>query len=141
MRLLYGQDAAVGKFVADRIPQVENNWGPMAAIGVVDDDNSLIAGFVYNMYYPEHGTIQISAASDSPKWATRKIIREVFSYAFNDLGVNKICSAIPLESERVIKFNKALGFIQEAVLAHQFGPKKHAAMLRLMKKDFEAKYG
>lgn len=141
MRLLFGHDDLVGKYVADRIPHADANWGPHVAIGVVNDEGRVIAGAVYNMYYPEFGTIQVSMAADDPKWASKNTRREILSYAFDNLGVNKVWIAIPHKSDRVIQFNKRIGFKQEAVLAHHFGPGTHSVICRMLKKDFEAQYG
>lgn len=141
MRLLFGFDKEVGKFVSDRIEHVGNDWGPMAAIGVIDDNNNLIAGAVYNMYYPEHQSIQISMAADSPRWANKAVIKGILDYAFDELNVNRVWTATPHKSERVIKFNQRLGFTKEAVLRDAFGRGSHSTICRLLKKDFEAKYG
>lgn len=141
MRILHGHDEAVAKFVSARIPHAGDDWGPMSAVGVLDSENKLIAGAVFSMFYPEFGTIQVSMAADSPRWATKKVIREILSTAFDKYGCNKVWTSTPHKSDRVIKFNKRIGFTEEAVLRDHFGKGSHATICRMLKKDFVKNYG
>lgn len=133
MKILYGADADISKWVAERIPHV-TDFGPCAALGVVTD--RLIAGIVFHDYQPECKTIQLSMAADSPTWASKEIIKELLSYPFNQLGVQKVWTATPHTNERAIKVNKKIGFKQEAVLARHFGD-RHAVICRMFKRDYE----
>tara|TARA_Y100001973_G_C5203922_1_gene339935 strand:+ start:3665 stop:4093 length:429 start_codon:yes stop_codon:yes gene_type:complete len=139
--LLYGHDAEVAEWVFENIPHLGNgDFGPCAAIGVLSKKHEIVAGVVYHDYQPDYLTIQLSMASVTPFWAKPDNIKGLLTYPFHQLGVNKIWTATPHESERVIKFNRHLGFTQEAVLAHHFGPKRHAVICRMLKPDFTRKY-
>lgn len=135
MKVLYGDDANVAAWVAARIPHA-NRFEKYTALGVIADNDAPVAGIVYHDYVPDYGTIQLSMAADSPKWAQREIIRQILAYPFIQLDVRKVWTATPLRNERAIKFNKGIGFKQEAVLAHHYG-EDHAVICRMFRKQFE----
>ena len=64
----------------------------------------------------------------------------ILRYPFVQLAVNKCWTAIPHDNERAIRFNKGIGFKQEAVLRHQFGPKRHAAICSMMRGEYLRRY-
>jgi RimJ/RimL family protein N-acetyltransferase len=134
MKVVYGMTPQISAWVADKIPHV-SEFGACEALGVTDGQ-SIVAGVVFHDYQPACGTIQVSVAATNPRWATRAIIKEILSYPFHQLKVRKVWSAMPLKNERAIKFNKGIGFKQEAVLSHQFGD-DHAVITRMFKKQFE----
>lgn len=113
-------------------------FGPCTAIGVINGRNEPLAGVVYHDYQPEFSTMQVSMAAISPRWAMRGIIRELLSYPFDQVQVNKLWAALPHTNERAIRFIRGLGFTQEAVLGRHFG-KTHAVICRLYKEDYYGK--
>ena len=141
VKLIYGHDAETAKWVGMRIPHVGERGfdGPAAAIGV--GSTSLIAGCVYHDDQGQFGTIQLSMAAISPMWARRHIIHGLLSYPFDQLGCFKVWTATAFDNEKALKVNRHVGFTQEAVLAHQFGYKRHAVIMRMLKPDFIKKYG
>ena len=136
MRLVY--DSRVAEWVADRIPHVRD-FGECAAIGVVTD--RLIAGVVYNEFYPEYGTVQLSMAADSSRWARRETIAGLLAYPFLQMNVYKVWTATPLDNGMALRVNEKIGFKQEATLAHHFGRKRHAVIRRMFKPQFLKLYG
>lgn len=82
-RLVYGRSDEISAWVAVRIEGCARGFGECQAIGI--DRGGLIAGFVYHNWSPEHGTIEISAAAVSPRWATRRNIAAVLAYPFDGL--------------------------------------------------------
>lgn len=140
MRLLFGHDEAVASWTAKRIPHMHGGtFGPCAAIGVVSDANEMLAGVVFHGWMPDYHTIQLSMAADSPRWARRGAIAGLLSYPFQQLGAWKLWTATPHTNERAIRFNKGIGFEQEAVLARHFG-KEHAVICRMFRHQYETRY-
>jgi len=141
VNLIYGHDADVANWVAAHIPDVGDRGfgGPVAAIGVGND--RLIAGMVYHDYQEQFGTIQLSMAAVSPMWARRSIIFGLLAYPFYQLNCFKVWTATAFDNEKALKVNRHVGFTQEAVLAHQFGFKRHAVIMRMLKPDFIKNYG
>lgn len=140
MRLVFGRDQAVAKWVADRIPFVrERGFGPCKAIGVIASDGRELAGIVYHDWNPDFRTIAFSIAAVSPAWARRGIIRGLFHYPFIDCGVLKLWTATPHRNLRALKALKGLGFTQEAILVRQFG-KDNAVINRMWASDYQRLY-
>lgn len=141
MRLLFAHDAEVSNWVARHIDHMRGDFGLSTAIGVMDDDLNPLAGVVFHDYQPAYGTIQLSAAATSPRWARKSVIRDILGYPFRELKVHKVWTATQHENLRAIKFNKGIGFTQEATLKDHFGIGKHAVICRMLVKDFERRYG
>ena len=74
-------------------------------------------------------------------WARRSIIFGLLAYPFHQLNCFKVWTATAFDNEKALKVNRHVGFTQEAVLAHQFGFKRHAVMMRMLKPDFIKNYG
>ena len=137
--LIYGEDEYVSAWTANLIPHVID-FGPCIAIGV-QSKGRLIAGIVYNEYQPQYGIIQLSMAAVSPMWARKEIIAELLRYPFEQLGVYKVFTAIPADNAMAIKVNIHVGLKREAVLAHHFGKKRHAVIMRILRPDYDRLYG
>lgn len=136
MKLLFGDDENIAQWVCEHLPQYEaRGFGAFSAIGVVSESGEPLAGVVFNEYKPQFRTMQITMVATSPRWATRNIVRSILAYPFLQVGVNKVWTATPHTNERALRFNKGIGFTQEATLAYQFG-KSHAVICRLLRKDY-----
>lgn len=138
MKLLLGDDERVAAWVAERIGL--DGFGPCTAIGVISDSGEAVAGCVYHDYQPRFGTIQMSCAAESPRWAAKGVIRGLLAYPFDQLGCRLAWLATPHRNERTIRFVKGIGFIPEAVLRDRFGKGSHAAIFRMLKTDFLKRY-
>jgi RimJ/RimL family protein N-acetyltransferase len=80
-------------------------------------------------------------AAVSPMWARKEIIAELLRYPFEQLGVYKVFTAIPADNAMAIKVNNHVGLRREAVLAHHFGKKRHAVIMRMLRPDYDRLYG
>ncbi|MEO5329947.1 MAG: hypothetical protein H7829_17085 [Magnetococcus sp. THC-1_WYH] len=137
-KLVFNADAAVAAWVGARIPTVGyDGFGPCSAIGIIRKNYTPVAGIVYHDYQKEHRTIQISMAADSPFWATRANILALLSYPFEQLDCFKVFTITPDENEIALRVNVHIGFETEAVLAHQFGPDRHAVFCSMIKPQFD----
>lgn len=141
-QVLYGYSDEVAKWVADRIPHVgEDGFDKPKALGVLSADGTrVLAGIVYHDYQPKFGTIQLSFAAESPMWARKDVIAELLAYPFRQLGLYKVWTATPADNEAALKVNYHIGFKREAILAHQFGRKRHAVINRLLEPDYKRIY-
>jgi RimJ/RimL family protein N-acetyltransferase len=141
MRTAWDIPNEVSAWTAKRIPHARGRIGNFYfAVGVVSEEGKAIAGIVFSDYYPDYGTIQVSVAAETPRWATRGIVAEILSYPFFQLGAQKVWSAMPHDNTRAIRFNKGIGFKQEGILARQFGD-KHAVITRMFAEDYRRIYG
>lgn len=151
MKLVLGDCQGVAAWVAQRIPGIEGKgFGPCAAIGLANDQNEAVAGFVFHdlQVWPDGATMQLSLASDSPRWLLQRksIGRAVLSYPFHQQRIWKLWTAIkhdggPAENNRTLKLGQSFGFTREALLVDQFGKGKHAFISRMTRKDYDKRYG
>lgn len=141
--LIYGHDAEVAEWVRQRVPNVQaRGFSECVAIGVPSRDMTrIIAGAVFNDYYPEFGTMQLSMAADSPMWARREVIRELLAYPFLQCQVWKLWTSTEICNKRALDVNSHIGFKREAVLAHHFGKNRHCVISRMTKPVFDRLYG
>jgi RimJ/RimL family protein N-acetyltransferase len=136
VRLIFGQDEAVARWVGSYIPHMGATIKDFSAIGVADANGRPVAGVIYHDFIRDYGTIQLSMAATSPRWAQKGIIKALLHYPFEQLGCNKVWTATPHTNERAIRFNRGLGFKQEGVLRHQFGKGVHAVVCGLLRNEY-----
>lgn len=111
--VLFGADDLVRAFVQARIRESrEGGFGPSTALGVVRD-GKLLGGVVYNNFNGHD--IHASYAFDNPKWASRAVLRILFGYPFNQLGVVRMTAVIGRRNKHARKMVERLGFKQEGV--------------------------
>lgn len=108
MRLLYGHSEEVARWVAQRIPDCDRGFGECQAFGIINDAGFL-GGVVFHNWNPECGTIEVSAAAKSPKWARPHIITELFSYAFGACGCRIVIARQSERNTRARKLWRAFG--------------------------------
>lgn len=106
-----GQDgfAAVEAFVSSKI------WGsPRAMSGdtalAVMNEGDPLGAVVYQNYCPDYGTIEMSSASTSARWMTRRTLFELYSYPFLQLGCQAVILRCDPGNVRMARINRAYGF-------------------------------
>lgn len=134
------KDGLVMNWVRERIGYVPD-FGKCEALGLVAEDGAPLAGAVYHEYRPECGTVMISFAAISPRWATENTVRAFLAYPFQQLGVNKLRAAIIHTNERSLRLTGGVGFKREGTLSDEFGPGKHAVMFGMFSRYFWRRYG
>lgn len=138
MRLLYGHDETVAKFVADLIPQVRaHGFGECKAIGVIDADGLLVGGMVFHHWWPEAGTIEFSGAARTAKWLTPHILDRMFSYAFDDVGVQMLITRNSGTNKRLHRQLAAYGF-ERFDIPRMFGRDENGVLWTLTEEAFRA---
>lgn len=121
MRLVSGVwSPVVAQWVADKIGH-GLDWGPCQAIGVVDKDDNLIGGVVFNAYQPQYRNIEVSFASVRSDWLTPSLCRGILSYAFDQLGCNRITSLTPKKLRKARQFLQKFGFVHEGTIRKGYG--------------------
>ncbi len=75
-------------FVASRCDE-RPDYGNCQTAGVFHK-GALVAGVIFHNWSPKYGVIEVSAASDDPRWATRGVLNELFGYVFS---VAQMCVA------------------------------------------------
>lgn len=127
---LFGIDQIVADWVAGQldIPSL----GPSAGIGVTLKDE-LIAGVAFNNChrYADRVTLEASIAATNPKWATRAVLRDFFSYPFVQMRATRLGVSCRKSNKHARKFVTRLGFRMEGV-ARRLWDGKHDAVVYSM---------
>ena len=146
MRLICGHDAEVAAWVAARIPHVStaDGFGPHRAIGVADGPN-MAAGIVYHNYIPRYAHCEISFAADTPRFATRGVIRGLMSVPFEQYECRTVSLLIPEGAVRVQKFvsgsgkngSFGMGFVRRGCLPQFFDENSNGVVYTMTRKDYD----
>jgi len=140
-RLLTGHDEQVAEWVSRTLPDHDGFAPDVRALGVFNAAGSrIIAGVVYHDYQPRAKTCGMTIASESPMFATRGTIRAMLSVPFEQFGCFKVCAMTRADNVKAQRFLKNVGFVREAILRHQFGPKIHAWFYGMTKPEFDKQF-
>ncbi len=141
-RLLIGHDEQVAEWVSRTLPDHGGFAPDVRAMGVFDASGSrILAGVVYHDYQPRFRSCAMSIASESPMFATRGTIRAMLSVPFEQYDCFKVNAMTRADNMKAQRFLKHVGFVREAILRHQFGPKIHGWVYGMTKPEFTARYG
>ena len=123
MRLILDQSDAVAAWVAERIPHMASaaDFGPCAAIGVAGADGRPLGGVVFSNWQPRFANIEVSFASESPRWLTRNLIRAILAYPFDQLACARLTAITPKKARPARAFLDHFGFKREGVIRKGFG--------------------
>ncbi len=141
--LLFGHTEAVAKFVAERAPIERPAWPVHChGVGVLRGDGALIAGVVFATDRPEFAAWEMSAAAISSLVFSIEIVNALGAFAFRQLPqVNRVWARTSTDNKRARALLKALGFTEEGVNACHYGPGRHAVIARLLRPEWERKFG
>jgi RimJ/RimL family protein N-acetyltransferase len=96
-------------FVSERVWGVEREFGKGRAM-VVSDDGTVKAVLIYHNYDSDAGVIEISGASDDPRWLNREVLGEMFWFPFHGLDCQAVVMRVDAENTRLLRILKAYGF-------------------------------
>jgi RimJ/RimL family protein N-acetyltransferase len=111
----YEHKDEVAEFVASRVPAASRGWvDNFAAIGFrVGGD--LIAGTVFHGWTPEWGIVEMSSASDDPRWLTPATLKAIFGYPFTQLNCRKAVMRVSSINERMCSIARRFGFSEHVL--------------------------
>jgi RimJ/RimL family protein N-acetyltransferase len=111
--VLFGADDLVRAFVQARIKEIgESGFGPSTALGVVRDGR-MLGGVVYNNFNGHD--IHATYAFESPRWASRDVLRTLFAYPFTQLGCVRMTGIVARKNKHARDMILRLGFKLEGV--------------------------
>ena len=110
MKILHGHSQEVADFVCSLIPRCAEGFGPCYGIGVLNEDGLLVGGIVFHGWDTPAETIEFSGAAITSKWMTRKLLHEIFSYAFDFLGCQMIMTRNSVTNTKLHRQLSAYGF-------------------------------
>lgn len=132
MNFIFGQDQAVAAWVESRLRGISNGFGQYSAIGI-EDSGKIIAGVVYHDY--RRFSIQLSMASESPRWCSRKTLNILLGYPFNQLMVERITACTAKNNKRLRSLVTRLGFKLEGTLRRGHDGKKDLLLYGMLREE------
>jgi RimJ/RimL family protein N-acetyltransferase len=131
--VLFGADEMVTDLVRSRIPHMrDKSFGQCSALGVVRN-GALLGGVVFHNY--QGFCIEVSWAFDSPRWASRDVLRTLFSYPFGQLNCVRLTSLAPRSNKKSRKAVVQLGFKLEGVHPKAFDGVTDAMSYGMLRSD------
>ena len=142
MRLLLGQDEAVGKFVADLAPIERPVWpSGFSTFGVIRDDGALVGGVVFSDWRPAFKTVELSGAALSRHAFGPRTLLPIGEYVFGQLGAFRVWARTSVDNKPARAFLKHIGFTEESISAHHYGRGQHAITLRIIPAQWQHRWG
>jgi len=141
-RLLWGHDQTVIDFVAERAPIERPLWRDLyAGIGILREDGGLIGGIVFSEYKPQFSTVEVSVAGVTSYLFDTQIFRDIGVFVFGQLNILRVSARTCDSNLRAKAMLRAIGFKNEGVKVHYFGRGHHASDWRVIRPEWEAKWG
>jgi len=139
--LLLDQSERVKRFVAERSPIEQVEFGPGVGIGIARSDGVLVAGVVFSDWHSDSRRVELSGAVDDPRVIGTQMIVAIGNYVFGQLSAYRVWAKTSTDNRRALKLLDGLGFIREGTLAGFYGPQKHAVILRVLQPEWHRKWG
>lgn len=114
VRVLCDDTGAVLNWVAHGLGDDVQDYIPSLALGIWQDD-LLIGGVLINDITPQRNC-WLTIYTESPKWATRKVLKYVFSVVFITIGAQRCSVFVSKSNNKSHDFCQRLGFQDEGLL-------------------------
>lgn len=101
-------------------------------IASLDDEGKPLGVVVFSRFM-EHNC-ELSVASVSPKFLTRKLLNVIFHYAFITAGKRRITAVVEEGNTNALDIDKRIGFTEEARLKGWYGD-KDGLILRMLREE------
>lgn len=102
------------RFLTERIWGDDRKMSLGTVMAVLDED-TVKAVVLFHNYEPEAGVIEISGASDSRRWLSRPLLKEMFGYAFIQSKCQAVIARIDPENNQLARIFKAYGFTRHDI--------------------------
>ena len=105
---------------------------PATALGLLDGQGHLAGAIIFNDY----DAANVEMTPILPKgFVGRGMLREIFSYAFDELGVSRVSMTIAETEPEVIRQALRWGWQIEGRKRCYFGPGEHAIILGMLRDE------
>lgn len=116
--IVYKQDARLVEWV-NRQLGLAFDPEKVKSIATIDDDGKLLAVVLYSRF--SAFGCEMTIASNSPRWCSRKFLKAAFQYPFIQCGFKRVSFVTTPSNTKAIELNKRLGAKLEGVLRQWFG--------------------
>ena len=127
-----GYDEQVRDWVSKELGLEKIGGDMFAAIGIAED-GELISGALFHDY--REYMVEMSFASTSPTWCSRKTLKALFDYPFNQLGVTRINANCAKGNKKMRDIVRRIGFKQEGCARKGYDGKQDAVLYGMLNKE------
>lgn len=131
-----GINQAVGDFVSYQIWGQPGRITGYSSLGVFDGEK-LVAGVLYHNWSPEAQVIEMSAASTTRRWLTRRVLKTMFDIPFNRFDCQMVVLRVSEHNAVMLHIARQYGF-NEYVIPRLRGRNEAEHILTLTKEGWEA---
>ena len=128
-RLIYGEDARISQWCAQRLPTHHGWGGQYIAIGY-EREGILKGGIVFTDYSPPN--IRIACVLEAP--LTRRFLRGIYYYPFHQLKVNRITALVDAKNRASRELLEHDGYMWEGCM-REAAVNDDVMIYGLLKKD------
>lgn len=101
---------AVEHFISSSIWGAPRGMQGETIMASVDGAGTILGAVIFQNYDPENGVIEMSAAAASPRWLTRPVLFDMFTYAFDQLKCQAVAMRCEADNNRLARIFGAYGF-------------------------------
>jgi RimJ/RimL family protein N-acetyltransferase len=116
------EDDSIARWVAARLPDFtlnpyrgEDGKRFYSAIGWLDSSGKFVAGVIYDNLRRPNVDLHIATVPGS-MWCRPEFLREIFRYAFEQLGCSRATGKTPAKNQASRRMQEALGFRLEGIV-------------------------
>lgn len=103
----------ISQWVAERVNK-KTGFGPCRAFGIVSRDGP-VAGVVFHAYDPDAGVIEVSAASEDPRWLSRRVLHRIGEFVFGLADCQLLVARTSARNLRARRFACRAGFTEHTI--------------------------
>lgn len=108
------------EWIAKRIKGfTPESFQPCSTLGIMRQ-GKIIAALAFNNFQPMPRDIHLTIAAESPAWASRKVLRQIFNYIFIQMGCLRTTVMIAKNNKRARKLAEGVGYKYEGNLRKGF---------------------
>lgn len=106
--IVFGQDKAVAAWVAGQLGYTNFEGYYCGAVGIAEN-GQLIGGTCFHNWYEKDGVVEMTSASITSKWLTRRMIRAIFNYAFELLECQLVVMRVSENNTVMVNIARRFG--------------------------------
>ena len=76
----------------------------------VFEDGDLVAGTLYHNWHPENGVIELTSASTTRKWLTKRVVNAMFHLPFHTLDCQMCVLRVSERNKVMVHIARSFGF-------------------------------
>jgi hypothetical protein len=120
------------KWVGERIGV--SDFGDCETMGIIED-GKIVVGLAWCEYKKDLGSISMCLAIDTQRVITKGIMKQVFSYAFDYLGVRRITNTCSINNAKAQMINLRAGFKKEGLMRQAYHDGSDMLVFGMLRED------